>query len=126
MMKRLDWVPSHSAAAGNSWVSRHRAAIHTPRGAPTSSEKPIVDLLTAWTDYAHAHKARFDSKIGEDYFLGPLWAQVGVSVRGMLNGDLGRLDGGTLDHIIVHNLREQGFDESGAYEHDRTSSRNKS
>jgi hypothetical protein len=28
----------------------------------------------------------------------------------LLNGDLGRLDGGTLDTIIADNLNEQGFD----------------
>lgn len=36
-------------------------------------------------------------------------AEWGASLRKLLNGDLGRLDAGTLEHIIVHNLEEQGF-----------------
>lgn len=109
-MRRYDWVPSSFSETSPAWAHRHVTAIHNPRGAPNSSEEAIVKALRAWNDYAHAHKARFDSEIGEDRVLGPAWAQWGGALRTLLNGDLGRLDGGTLDHIISSNLSEQGFD----------------
>jgi hypothetical protein len=88
------------------WKERHAQAIRLPVG----HERPIVNLLSAWCDYAFLHQHRFESGIGEDYVLGPEWAAIGAAIRGLLNGECGRLDCGTLDSILCHNLTVQGFD----------------
>lgn len=106
-LKRYDWIEPRFAR--EAWGRRHIDALYVPQGAPNSSEQAIVEGLRAWINYAHNHQARFEQGIGTDGVLGPAWAQWGAALRTLLNGDLGRLDGGTLDHIIAYNLTEQGF-----------------
>jgi len=67
-------------------------------------------MLRGWIQYAEEHQKQYESTIGEDGVLGPAWAQIGDGIRQLLNGDLGRLDAGTLDSIINDNLIEQKFD----------------
>lgn len=89
----------------SSWVKLHNKAIDWPLG----MEVPIVKMLHFWEMYAVKHEQEFDSKIGEDYVLGPEWQTIGESIRGLLNGVTGRLDCGTLDSFILQTMREQGF-----------------
>lgn len=63
-MKRYDWV-NPQYINRDPWAARHLTAIHNPRSAPASSEEAIVKMLRAWIDYAHSHKARFESEIGQ-------------------------------------------------------------
>jgi hypothetical protein len=112
-MKDQTYVPRHDDKTG--WKSRHLTAMAEPLGTLYGPENPtheraMVLMLRGWIEYAQAHKAAFDSDIGEDYVLGDEWFKIGEALRGLLNGDLGRLDGGTLDSIIADNLDQQGFD----------------
>lgn len=90
------------------WKHRHNTALVFPEGA----ERPIVHLLQAWNDYAIEYKRHYDGTIGEDGVLGPAWQDIGTSIRTMLNGELKRLDGGTLDAYILDTLAENGVDTS--------------
>lgn len=91
------------------WRDRHEAALTIPGGV----EKSILTLFEGWLLYADQHKWRFESGIGEDGFLGPEWVKIGLAIRVLLNGELGRLDGGTLDSVILDTLKAEGFDENG-------------
>ena len=88
------------------WQDRHLDALRSSDG----SEQGIYRLLHGWATYADRHRARFELGIGEDYVLGPPWAAIGAALRNLLNGDLGRLDGGTLDAFICNTLAAEGFD----------------
>jgi len=90
----------------DAWVARHNRAVQYPRGV----EEGIVNSVAGWMSYAEIHKARYEQGIGEDYFLGHEWEKIGMSLLVLLNGDLGRLDGGTLDAAIRNALRAEGFD----------------
>ena|SRR6185312_3801018 len=99
----------------NNWQERHDAAITAGGGYPIvgSTERAMVKLLTAWSDYALAHQKKYESLIGDDGFLGPEWEAIGDSLRALLNGDFGpRLDGGTLDAFILDTMAENGVDVS--------------
>lgn len=90
------------------WSRRHLDAVRNPR---PGIEAPIVQMLKGWIEYADHFNSRNDTKfLADDYFLGPLWRDMGKALRGLLNGELGRLDAGTIDGIICHNLKEQGYD----------------
>ena len=102
--KSLNWTPNHPDTTG--WKQRHLSAITAPKAA----EVGIVNMLKAWLSYADSHQERYESGIGDDGVLGPQWAQIGSSLRMLLNGEAGRLDCGTLDSIICDNLTAQGFD----------------
>jgi hypothetical protein len=88
------------------WQRNHVGAINFPN----RSEAGIVALLRGWLQYADTHKARYDSGIGEDGVLGKDWAAIGHALLGLLNGELGRLDGGSLDSLIRDTLTAEGFD----------------
>jgi 5-methylcytosine-specific restriction endonuclease McrA len=55
-------------------------------------------------------------RIGSDGVLGVAWAKIGHQLLTLLCGDLGRLDGGTLDHIIRQAFELAGLDENGEEE----------
>jgi hypothetical protein len=90
----------------NGWGARHRIAWY----APTAVESPIVELFTALAHYADHHQARFESPIGHDRVLGVGWLMIAKAIRIMLNGDLGRLDGGTLDALLFSMTEAAGFE----------------
>jgi len=109
----------------NGWKRRHLEAMAEPCGtlqagvfpagndkytSRLSGERGLVLMLRGWLEYAEAHRYTYESQIGDDRVLGDEWMAIGQAMLGLLNGDLGRLDGGTLDAIIRDNLNEQGFD----------------
>jgi hypothetical protein len=92
----------------NGWRGRHHRAIY----GPMESERGIVLMLKGWHEYAVTYRARFDSLIGSDGVLGPAWEEIGDSLRTMLNGDIGRLDGGTCDSFLLNTMQDNGVDTS--------------
>ena len=82
----------------------HNAALEQP----DKPEQSILEMIEGWRLYAELHYMRSDALIGEDYVLGPAWEAIGDALRTLLNGDLGRLDGGTLDRYLLTKMRENG------------------
>jgi len=91
----------------NGWQDRHNSAMRIPH---PGFEAAMVQLLTGWYNYAETHRRRYSSDIGEDGVLGEAWADIGTSIRALLNGDLGRMDGGTLDGFISDTLQHNSID----------------
>lgn len=105
------------------WQDRHDSAWKAgiipgnfpPRNEPEGkayTERGMVSMLRGWQAYADGHRAQHGSMIGNDHFLGPLWLEMGKSLRGMLNGEIGRMDGGTVDAFILDTLTANGFTEA--------------
>ena len=94
------------------WQDRHDAAIKTAANiyVRREFETAVVEMIKGWERYAEDHRVRFESKIGDDGVLGPEWEAIGDALRGLLNGELGRLDGGTLDGFLLNTMRENGID----------------
>ena len=76
------------------------------------AEQALVSMLQGWKLQADAHEAQHGSKIAEDYFTGPQWLEIGKALRAMLNCEIGRLDGGTLDAFILSAIEAAGYSES--------------
>ena len=108
-MKYIDKVTKVRASYpdGTGWKERHLQAITSPNG----EERGLVDLLRGWLGYADTYKDRYGAGIGQDYFIGPIWAQIGKSIRELLNGETGRLDCGTVDGLILDTLEAEGFED---------------
>jgi len=84
--------------------------------------EPLIVMLDSLLKYAHSYQTRFDSKLSEDYVLGPLWLQSAVGVRGLLNGD-GQIamekgittdskDNGALEALFWDCMNAAGFTEA--------------
>lgn len=89
-------------------MGRHNAAIIRP----LDNEAPIVSLIFAIEGYVSQAEDWNGCEEGEwrDYVLG---AGVGTMLDGfrvLLNGDLGRLDGGTLDAWVCDIAARIGYD----------------
>jgi hypothetical protein len=93
-----------------SWQDRHDAAIRLPHMSETRNnfETAMVEMLKGWSKYAEDHKVRYESPIGDDGVLGAYWESMGDALRGLLNGETGRLDCGTLDGFILNTMRDNG------------------
>ena len=91
---------------GRSWEARHNNAV----AAPSLQERDILSLISAWIDYETAYRSGWGTRIGEDSFAGPAWARIGAELRQLLNMELGRLDGGTLDKAICTLMEANEFD----------------
>jgi hypothetical protein len=106
-------LAKHGSLPGNSngWENRHEnAVIGSDLGRNANKhEDSIVKMLRGWEKYAQAHRLRFESPIGEDYVLGVAWQEIGEALRTLLNGELGRLDGGTVDGFILDTMAENGI-----------------
>lgn len=103
--EKLTTTPKGNSDTG--WKERHREAVLSPKA---GYERAFVEMLSGWLRYADAVRNRWESGIGQDGVLGSEWVAIGSGLRGLLNGELGRLDGGTLDSILAHTLQEEGFD----------------
>lgn len=101
-MKTYYWVNDTSPDTSG-WRTRHRSALHSRR-------YNIVIMLEGWCKYATEHQNRLGTSISEDYVLGPQWARLGKALHGLLDGETGDLNCGTLSTIIHDNIAEAGFD----------------
>jgi hypothetical protein len=102
-LERLDKINARAARQG-SWGLRHarafEEALACPNRSEPSPEAALARLIAAWMAYADAHRDAYGSKLGADGFLGPKWRTIGEALRGLLHGDLGRMDASTLREAI--------------------------
>lgn len=90
---------------GSGWQTRHRHALMRQR----VEERGIYSLISGWAEYADRHSARYESGIGTDYVLGDAWAEIGGSIRKLLDGETGRFDCGTLASFVSETLIAEGW-----------------
>lgn len=90
----------------NAWVKRHVAAWNTPEG----FESALKGMIVGFDEYGHSMRSKLGTPPGEDMFLGPAFKQIAEAVLILLNGDLGRFDGGTLDSLVRAICTENGVE----------------
>jgi hypothetical protein len=93
-------TPKESLPDTNGWKGRHLRAARV---------QPVAVMISALDQYAAKHEDRYESKIGEDYVLGPAFLDALRGVRTLLNGEIGGLDGGTCDAAILGIFSDAGF-----------------
>ena len=86
----------------------HQQAYHSPRA---GFESALVGFVNALGEYAAAHAKAYGSTIADDGVIGEEWQTIARGVLGLLNGERGRLDGGTIDGAIRDLARAAGFEE---------------
>lgn len=91
----------------DAWKVRHQAARKCPH---PGHERALGMLIDGLREYAEVHQAKFESPLGEDWVLGDEWLEAVRAVVGLLNGEIGRLDGGSLWQELEALARSAGFD----------------
>ncbi len=86
----------------NKWGKRH---------ADGWSKSPIAKMIEALAEYADKFdKQSPDYGLSNDYILGEHWKEILRNVRGLLNGEIRPLEGGSCDEIICKLAEDNGFD----------------
>lgn len=80
----------------DAWAKIHLEAWRKPR----PDEEPLKLLIVGLSQYGTRHLDRYDSLIGDDCILGPAFHDMVCSVLSLLDGHIGRFDGGTLDSLL--------------------------
>ena len=101
--------PGHASYADH-WWRQHSLAVRDPKG----FELPITTMLHALATYADEHERRYESPVGEDGVMGEYWLDMAKAVKGLLTGETGRLDCGTVDHTIQALVVLAGFSKEEA------------
>lgn len=73
----------------------------------------LAAMLVGWEAYAKAHADSFDSKIGDDGVMGNAWAEAGLAMKRLLDGELGGFDGSSLAQNITEIIEENGLETDG-------------
>jgi hypothetical protein len=75
----------------------------------------MATMLRGWEAYAAAHRARYSEDdtdcggIGDDYVIGPYWAEVGIAIHRLLDGDTGGFDCGSISGNIHKLIQSEGL-----------------
>jgi hypothetical protein len=88
------------------WAERHLAAWRNPEG----FEIALKSLIVGLHHYGRSMRVEFATLASEDSFLGPAFVEIARSIVVLLNGKLGRFDGGTLDALVRAICVENGFE----------------
>jgi hypothetical protein len=105
---------------GEDWGERHQTAflqasrLNVALRPAQAFEVALGDMLRALAAYADAHKARYESEIGTDGVLGQEWLAMASAFLGLLNGESGRFDCGTLDGCVRALALRVGFSKEEA------------
>jgi len=78
-----------------------------------SYAESIATMLRGWESYAATHEASYGAEISKDFVLGPAWAEIGLAIKRLLDGDCGGLDCGSVERNILTGLDAQGFKHDG-------------
>ena len=88
----------------NDALDLHNHAVVGPQGFEI-----LIVLIRDWESYAAIYHRKYETQIGEDAVLGAAWIDIGKCFIDLLNGDIGRLDAGTLDARIRRSILAAGF-----------------
>lgn len=89
----------------NFWRVKHNEALVNPQH---GFETAILMLLDGVEEYRFRYNLRFESHVEDDGVLGDGLAEIVKGIRTLLNGEIGRLDAGTIDGYLVNILRKCG------------------
>lgn len=106
MQVELEFTVPHNYPEAANYASHTQAALN-PKPGP---ERAIVLIASGLAEYAGSHFARYDSTIGEDGVLGEEWREIARGLLGLLNGECGRLDCGSVDSFIREKASAHGVD----------------
>lgn len=95
-----------ASVGGGSWQRRHWSAWMDPDGV----ERAVRDLIVALARYGNEHRAAHGAPTGNDGYIGPIFKAMLHHAIDLLNGDLRRFDGGTLDRLLREIAKENGIE----------------
>lgn len=112
-MAILDYVGPVANADGQETVNYREHFNATHRGKANGFGMALIKMLLGWEQYAATHHKRYEGPIGSDGVMGKYWAEAGLAMKRLLDGDTGGLDCGSIAHNITSAIEAQGFKTDG-------------
>lgn len=104
--------PTHHDGKESANSYQHRVALRAlPYASPFAAA--LAKMLTGWEQYAEAHKDRYGESVGKDHVMGDYWAEVGLAIKRLLDGDCGGFDCGSIAHNITQAITDAGIPNDG-------------
>ena len=104
--KRLLQIkPEQPVTSLDPWEVRHNNAVTCP----TPTEAILISMIQSVALYIRQQESVIDEP-WFDYVLGVGIGEIIGGIRVLLNGDIGRLDGGTLDSVLWDLAARSSFD----------------
>lgn len=97
-----DYIAKDKGGLKTGWDKRHNEALENP----LFFERAVVSMLTGLEMYIHDHQERYEDEVFNDGVLSRYIVDVANGIRGLLNGETGRLDCGTIDARLVEILKK--------------------
>ena len=101
-------ILNYRGPGGSFTVAEHEHE-NALRNKTNAHGRALMEMLVGWAKYAEAHRKQCESGIGEDGVLGAEWEAIGLSLIGLLNGETGGLDCGSIDGNVRELLKAEGF-----------------
>ena len=73
--------------------------------------RAIMDMLKAWEAYREAYYYEYERSL--DYVIGPYWAQIGLDIKRLLDGEVGGLDRSSICQNITRAIEKEGMKTDG-------------
>lgn len=105
-----DQIQEHNDAVNEFRRSLPLIANQNRSGYSPSWEAAILSIVNGMELYAALHLDRYDDIIGNDGYFGPAFENMLDSLRDMLNGERGRLDGGLMDTRLRNFAKQNGLE----------------
>lgn len=105
----MRWRGPANNADGEECVNHyhHRNAMRRHYTSPFG--RGIRAMIEGWAKHAECFRAEYECSIGTDGVLGEHWADIGRSLKCLLDGDVGGWDCGSLSQNIGELLEHEGF-----------------
>ena len=92
--------------SSHQWAALHLDAWRNPQG----FELPLWHLIRGLAQYGVRMQEQCGTKAGDDTVLGPAFKDIAEAILTLLNGNIGRFDGGTLDALVRAICAEHGVE----------------
>lgn len=107
---RGNTLTSNGKECVNSYHHRKALEYHT-----NAHGRALRKMLEGWEAYAKAARDAYSEpgedpyKLGDDHVLGPYWAEVGLAIKRLLDGEVGGWDCGSISGNILEAIEREGM-----------------
>lgn len=119
MTKILQYVgPTHNST-GEETVNHSQHVAAVDRGRTNAQGRALIQMLKGWEAYQTAYHATYDDAQATpeqnemDAVIGRYWAETGLAIKRLLDGETGGLDCHSIASNITAAVVAEGFETDG-------------
>ena len=111
--KIFQFVGPTKNSDGETSVKAYQHQRAAELGETNDAGRSLMKMLAGWEDYTEAYEKRYEGPIGDDGVIGRYWAETGLAIKRLLDGETGGLDCGSIASNITASIEAQGMKTDG-------------